>query len=48
MRLEASPDFDDLMRLRELDNAGRVPGAVVGTPEEACDYLRQLNEENGE
>ena len=29
--LEASPDFEDLMLLRELDDAGRVPGAVVGT-----------------
>ncbi len=48
VKLEASPDFEDLMLLRELDNAGRVPGAVVGTPEEACDYLRKLNEENGE
>ena len=26
--LAASPDFDDLMLLRELDDAGRVPGAV--------------------
>ena len=37
-RLEASEDFDDLMLLRELDDAGRVPGAVVGTVDEAIDH----------
>ena len=48
VKLEASPDFEDLMRLRDLDDAGRVPGAVVGTPEAACEFLRRLSEENGE
>ena len=38
--LEASPDFEDLMLLRECDDAGRVPGAVVGTVDEALDYLQ--------
>lgn len=47
IRLEASEDFDDLMLLRELDNRGRVPGAQVGTIDEALDYLRTLAEENG-
>ena len=45
--LEASPDFEDLMLLRECDDAGRVPGAVVGTVDEALDYLRELERENG-
>src|SRR5438477_1332739 len=37
--LQTSPDFDDLMLLRQLDDAGRVPGAVVGTVDEALDFL---------
>lgn len=45
--LEESPDFDDLMLLRELDTAGRVPGAIVGTVDEALEYLRLLANENG-
>jgi predicted nucleotidyltransferase/predicted HD phosphohydrolase len=44
--LEASPDFEDLMLLRELDNRGRVPGARVGTVDEALDYLRALERAN--
>ena len=47
MKLEASPDFDDLMLLRELDDAGRVPGAVVGTVDEALEFLRELERANG-
>jgi hypothetical protein len=45
--LEASPDFEDLMLLRECDDAGRVPGAVVGTVDEALEYLRELERSNG-
>ncbi len=45
--LEASPDFDDLMLLRQLDDAGRVPGAVVGTVDEALDFLKELERSNG-
>jgi hypothetical protein len=45
--LEASPDFDDLMLLRQLDTAGRVPGAVVGTVDEALNYLKELERNNG-
>jgi hypothetical protein len=45
--LEASPDFDDLMLLRALDDAGRVPGAPVGTVDEALDYLKELERSNG-
>jgi hypothetical protein len=45
-KLEASPDFDDLMLLRQLDDEGRVPGAVVGTVDEALDYLKELERSN--
>jgi len=45
--LEASPDFDDLMLLRRLDDEGRVPGAVVGSVDEALDYLKELERSNG-
>src|SRR5262249_13348850 len=45
--LEASPDFEDLMLLRELDDAGRVPGALVGTVDEAIEYLKELEQSNG-
>jgi hypothetical protein len=45
--LEASPDFDDLMLLRQLDDAGRVSGAVVCTVDEALDYLKELERSNG-
>jgi hypothetical protein len=45
--LEASPDFEDLMLLRQLDDAGRVAGAVVGTVDEALDYLKELERQNG-
>jgi len=44
--LEASPDFEELMLLRQLDDEGRVPGAVVGTVDEALDYLRELERSN--
>jgi len=36
--LQASEDFDDLMLLRQLDEAGRVSGAHVGSVDEALDY----------
>ena len=45
--LQASEDFDDLMLLRDLDDAGRVPGAVVGTVDEALDFLKELERSNG-
>lgn len=46
-RLRASEDFDDLMLLRDLDTAGRVPGAPVCELSEALDFLRDLERENG-
>ena len=45
--LEASPDFEDLMLLRELDDKGRVPGAIVGTLDDALDFLKELERSNG-
>src|SRR5947207_2976957 len=45
-RLEASDDFDDLMLLRDLDDRGRVPGAAVGTVDEALAFLRDLERSN--
>jgi predicted nucleotidyltransferase len=44
--LEASEHFEDLMLLRELDTQGRVPGAIVGTVEEALQYLDELARAN--
>jgi hypothetical protein len=44
--LEASEYLDDLELLRDLDDAGRVPGAPVGTIDEALDYLRRLEQED--
>jgi len=44
--IESSPDFEDLMLLRELDDQGRVPGATVGTLDEALDYLKELERSN--
>jgi hypothetical protein len=46
-RLKASPDFDDLLLLSELDSAGREPGAHVGSVDDALDYLRELERANG-
>ncbi|MBN9520353.1 HD domain-containing protein [bacterium] len=46
LRLESSDDFEDLLELRECDNRGRVPGAVVGTVDEALGYLRELERSN--
>lgn len=37
--------LDDLNALREADLAGRVPGAVVGTVDEALDYLKGIEAE---
>jgi hypothetical protein len=45
--LEQSPDFDELMLLRQLDDQGRVSGAVVGTVDEALDFLKELGRSNG-
>jgi hypothetical protein len=46
-KLRQSDDFDDLLLLAECDRAGRVPGAVVGSLDEALDFLQNLEAENG-
>jgi hypothetical protein len=43
--LKDSDYYDDLVLLRDLDDAGRVPGIPVGTIEQAFDYLRGLEAE---
>jgi hypothetical protein len=43
--LESSEFLDDLKLLREVDDAGRVPGVVVETLDEVLDYLRGLEHE---
>jgi hypothetical protein len=43
--LDASEDLDDLKLLRDLDLAGRVPGASVSTIDEALGYIRGLERE---
>ena len=44
--IESSEWFEDLTLLRDLDEAGRVPGAEVCTVEEALAYLRGLKAED--
>ena len=43
-RLAAHPLFDDLILLGECDRNGRVPGADVDSPEQALDYIEQIEE----
>ncbi|WP_372725979.1 HD domain-containing protein [Novipirellula sp.] len=43
-RLAAHPWFEDLCLLGDCDRAGRVPGAEVEEPEEALEYIEQLDE----
>ena len=43
--LEESEHLDDLRLLRELDDAGRVPGAVVETLDSVLAYIRGLERE---
>jgi hypothetical protein len=45
LRLEESDDFDDLILLSELDQAGRARGVVVCTVDAALDYIRSLADE---
>jgi hypothetical protein len=45
-RLEEHEEFDDLMALRGCDDRGRVPGATVGTVDEALEFLKQLERDN--
>ena len=43
--IDASEYCDDLKLLRDLDNAGRVPGAVVGDVEQVLAHLKGLEDE---
>jgi hypothetical protein len=43
--IEASEYFEDLKLLRDLDDAGRVPGQVVESIDEALAYLKGLEQE---
>src|SRR5262245_2705804 len=43
--LEASEYLDDLRLLREIDDAGRVPGVAVETLDEVLVYLQELEHE---
>lgn len=43
--LDESEHLEDLKLLRELDDAGRVPGALVESLEEALAYIRGLEDE---
>ena len=45
-KLARHDEFDDLMLLRECDTGGRVRGAIVGTVDEALQYLRELERSN--
>src|SRR5437764_1381268 len=42
---DSAEELDDLKLLRELDEAGRVQGAPVGTIDQALDYVRGLERE---
>jgi predicted HD phosphohydrolase len=44
--IERSEYFEDLKLLRELDDAGRVPGQVVESLDEALAYIRGLETES--
>ena len=44
--LRNSPDFEDLMLLVDLDQAGRVAGAQVRSLDDAIDYLRRLDDQS--
>jgi hypothetical protein len=44
--LMASENFEDLKLLRDLDDAGRVPGQPVETIDEVMAYLKGLEEES--
>lgn len=45
LRLEESPDYEDLLLLGEIDRAGRRTGVQVCTVDEALEYVRSLEGE---
>jgi hypothetical protein len=44
--LEESPYYEDLVLLRDVDEAGRVPGVHAGTIDDALAYLKGLENED--
>lgn len=46
-RLMDSEDYDDLILLGEFDRAGRVPGVLTPTIEEAISLIRGLDDDTG-
>ncbi len=48
LRLQAHPDFDDLMLLQRCDQAGRVPGVHVCGVDEVLAIVRSVASEYGE
>ena len=48
IRLRSEEHFEDLELLQELDRAGRQPGARVCSVDQALDFIRKLEEENGD
>ncbi|MGC8642931.1 MAG: HD domain-containing protein [Isosphaeraceae bacterium] len=47
VRLQESEWFDDLMLLYELNRRGRVRGALVREVDEALEYLREMDQDEG-
>jgi hypothetical protein len=45
-RLESHEDFEDLLLLNECDAGGRVPGAHVGTVEDALGFIKEVERSN--
>ena len=45
VRLQESPDYEDLLLLGDLDRAGRQTGVQVCTIDEALEYIRSLEAE---
>lgn len=45
-RLSTAEDGDALDLLTRCDREGRLPGRIVCSPEDAIEYIRQLEEEN--
>jgi len=47
MKTQFEKNFEDLILFRELESAGRIPGAIVGTVDEPLEFIRGLERENG-
>src|SRR5262249_53588374 len=47
VELKQSPDYEDLLLLSELDQQGREQGVPVISVDEALEFLKELERENG-